>query len=311
MPFDSAEAARKASFVQFAYNMFGDSTNLTPPADPGIAASGYDLLLHLKAKDFKDEKFYGYLAKSRTNPGDFVLAIRGTENLAEWLLDFAALPVLFTPAPEAGFVALGFLSIFNSFTFVDAAGTESNLNDTITRLNATAPISSLTIAGHSLGGALATLAAADVAIANPSGVRDKLTLWTFGSPRVGLLDFAATCNKVVKTSFRIWNTLDVVPQVPTFPFIHVSGLGDQIVQTEDQLKTLIVTPACEHHIATYQWLLHSAAFPLGVSCDAATSDLLTPHIAAVTPRARGLSADRPQILELGGQTLYLAMRGHR
>ena len=85
-------------------------------------------------------------------------------------------------------------------------------------------------------------------------------------PRVGLLDFAASFNQAVPTSYRIWNTLDIVPQLPTFPFIHVSGLGDGIVQTLAQLETLVATPACEHHLTSYQWLLDAANFSLDPGC---------------------------------------------
>src|SRR5690242_7269124 len=255
MELDKKDAAHKANFVEFAYNMFQDGV-LRPVPDPGIRQAGYELLYYLNATDIDTEQFYGYLAVSTTNPGDVILAIRGTEDFREWLLDFAALPVPFTPQPDAGFVALGFQSIFDSFVFVDKTGaTSKDLNTTITDLNAATPIQSLTVIGHSLGAALATLTAADLALLNVAGVQDKLSIYTFASPRVGLLDFAASFNDAVPTSFRIWNTLDIVPELPTFPYIHVSGFGDGIIQTQDQLATLTLTPGCEHALTSYLWLL--------------------------------------------------------
>jgi len=266
MTFDSQDAARKAGFVQFAYNMF-KTGGLLPPADPGIGQAGFDLLYYLNASDFKKKEFYGYLAGSRTTPGEYLLAIRGTENFSEWLLDFASLPVLFKPVPQAGFVALGFYSIFKTFELIDAAGQTSGLNDVVAKLAGAGGVKSFTVLGHSLGGALATLAAAQLAMTNPGGVQDKVAIYTYGSPRVGLLDFAASFNKTVKTSFRFWNVLDVVPEVPTFPFIHVSGLGDKITQNETQLTTLKAVPTCEHHVTTYQWLLDANQFPLDATCN--------------------------------------------
>jgi alpha-beta hydrolase superfamily lysophospholipase len=195
------------------------------------------------------------------------------------------LPVPFTPEPDAGFVALGFLSIFDSFAFVDKTGASQDLNTTITGLNAANPIQSLTVLGHSLGGALATLAAAQLALQDTAGVQSKMSIYTFASPRVGLLDFAASFNDAVQTSFRIWNTLDIVPELPTFPYIHVSGFGDGIIQTEDQLATLTLTPGCEHHLTSYLWLLDAASFALPADCSNAVDHPALTAFAAAADRA--------------------------
>jgi hypothetical protein len=283
MDLNNNEAAQIANFVQFAYNMFSAGVPI-PPADPGIAAAGFDLLYYLNGSDFDVVKFYGFIAASKTNPGEFVLSIRGTENPAEWLLDFIALPVPFTPAPDAGFVALGFLSIFNSFLFIDKTGASMTLSGAVTQMATSAPIRKLTVVGHSLGGALATLAAAELAINNVAGSQSVLTSYTFGSPRVGLLDFAASFNKAVTTTFRIWNTLDIVPEVPAFPFIHVAGVGDGILQTQQQMSTLVFTPACEHHLTSYLWLLDPADFPLDTACNQAAHPVLA-AVALTEPAA--------------------------
>jgi hypothetical protein len=150
--------------------------------------AGYDLTFYLNSRDFEDKKFYGYIAASNADPGNLVMAIRGTEELSEWLLDFSALPIPFTPVPDAGLVALGVLSIFDTFQIADKNGADRGLNDALVSINAATPIQSLTIIGHSLGAALATLTAAQVAIQNPAGVKNRLIIYTFASPRVGLLD---------------------------------------------------------------------------------------------------------------------------
>jgi hypothetical protein len=289
MDLDNRQAAQTANFVQFAYNMFSIG-GLMPPPDPGIAAAGFDLLMYINATDFDQKEFYGYVAVSKTDPGKLIMAIRGTEDPAEWVLDFIALPVPFTPIPDAGFVALGFLSIFNSFELIDRNGTSRSLAGAISMLAAANPITSLTVVGHSLGSALATLAAAELAINNVGGVRAALTIFTFASPRVGLLDFAASFNNAVNTSFRIWNTLDIVPEVPTFPYIHVSGLGDAIVQTEQQLATLLFTPACEHNLTSYQWLLDPADFAPPADCTQAGHPAV---VTAAVATSTGAAAPNP------------------
>lgn len=260
MPFDKSVAARMADFVQFAYRMYF-AGGLKPAPDPGLVKAGYKLRFWLTARDFQDTRFYGYLAQSITNPGNMVLAIRGTENASEWILDFASLPVFFHADAGVGSVALGFQSIQQSFTLIDEQGVSSSLADAVARLAAEAPIQTFNVLGHSLGAALATLAAAELAARNTLGIKSALAVYTYASPRVGLLDFASWFHSNIPVSYRIWNLLDVVPEVPTFPFIHVGGLGDSLVQTQEQLRLLPKTPQSEHNLANYQWLLDPVAYP--------------------------------------------------
>jgi hypothetical protein len=71
--------------------------------------------------------------------------------------------------------------------------------------------------GHSLGAALATLAAARHA---------PTALYTFGSPRVGDADFAASLNDIADTIHRIVNGNDIVTTLlpESFGFQHVGTL---------------------------------------------------------------------------------------
>ena len=245
-----------------------DKTHATgvtlPQASPKIAAAGYEFLYYLNATDFDDTvQFYGYIAKSTTQAGDCVLVIRGTETPSEWLADFTAIPVPFSAAPDAGTVALGFDLIYSTFVFIDAAGTSHTLAEVIAMLAASpGGITGLLVLGHSLGAALAALAAADLCVNNLSNVQAAVQIYTFAS----LLDFIASFDGAVPTSFRIWNTLDTVPYVPPFPYLHVSGLGDAIIQSEQQLNALVFNPGCEHSILSYQWLLDPANHPLQTKC---------------------------------------------
>jgi len=75
------------------------------------------------------------------------------------------------------------------------------------------------ITGHSLGGAIATLAAADLYTVTPD-----ITVYTFGSPRVGDETFASYYDKIVPDTYRLVNHYDLVPHVPQrfLGFRHVS-----------------------------------------------------------------------------------------
>jgi len=78
-------------------------------------------------------------------------------------------------------------------------------------ITALAEADEIYLAGHSLGGALATLAADDLAELgwNIQGV------YTFGSPRVGNWEFARRYNaRLAERTFRVTNAGDPVPWVP-------------------------------------------------------------------------------------------------
>ncbi len=69
----------------------------------------------------------------------------------------------------------------------------------------------LVITGHSLGGGLASLAAARL-VAEGYEVDD---VYTFGSPRTGLRDFAEVYNEALgMNTYRVINHIDIVTRVP-------------------------------------------------------------------------------------------------
>ena len=183
MSYNPQTAARYARFVEFAYDMYSSAPDsLTPAPDPDLNPAGYDLLCYLTAHDFEDVKFYGYLAVSSTAPSELILAIRGTQDFKEWVLDFGALPL---PYLGRGLVAAGFRSIAESFQLVNSDGTGlGDLATVISAHNTTTPITNITILGHSLGGALATLAAAQIAFSDAT-LAATIDLWTYASPGLG------------------------------------------------------------------------------------------------------------------------------
>ncbi len=70
------------------------------------------------------------------------------------------------------------------------------------------------ITGHSLGGALAELCAAQAMFVSKIPVQG---VYTFGQPRVGNKDFAAAVNEKLGSGiFRFVNDRDIVPRVPLF-----------------------------------------------------------------------------------------------
>ena len=76
--------------------------------------------------------------------------------------------------------------------------------------------------GHSLGGALSTLCAADVAALFP---QSAVVMYNFGSPRVGNLKFVQMFNQLVPEAFRVVNDADVVASVPRSRLMNYHHVG--------------------------------------------------------------------------------------
>ena len=89
------------------------------------------------------------------------------------------------------------------------------------------------VTGHSLGGALATLASHAFKTAFPAS---QITCYTYGQPRVGNRPFAYEYNKLVPDHFAVINGQDPVSRVPKGYYkrvgnrIIIDNLGDIIVR---------------------------------------------------------------------------------
>ncbi|MCO5594626.1 hypothetical protein L7F22_048659 [Adiantum nelumboides] len=160
-----------------------------------------------------------------------VIAFRGTEQV-KWKdlrTDLMLLPVSFSPErvggkfKEEAKVHGGFLNAYDSVisrlkSLVKASIKTSNVNGD------TEHPWQVYVTGHSLGGALATLAALELSTSRLSREhRIKVTMYNFGSPRVGNKKFADRYNMIVKDSWRVVNHLDIIPTVPRLMgYCHVA-----------------------------------------------------------------------------------------
>jgi triacylglycerol lipase len=172
-----------------------------------IAASAYDS---------RPERF-GFVIMSEQCA---VMAFRGTGSAVDWVSDFIAQQTPYRPVRGAGQTHKGFTDIYMS------------ARDQIYALLAQLPPGlPLFITGHSLGGALATLAALDIARNTP--FRSPI-VYTYGAPRIGDPKFVQTYNYCVPTHWRFQNEHDIVPHLPplvyqsprtkqTYFYLHVKG----------------------------------------------------------------------------------------
>lgn len=290
---DKQEAVLYGRFVNGAYAMFlRDPTKLYPEPQPGDVPDPYELVAWITMSDYfflwrEKPKFYGFIARNREQKHNFVLAIRGTEGLVEWLDDFMATMVHFRRVPGAVRVERGFNKIYSTLRVVKrhagvkfapaakpgAAPAEGapapdvmqgtfaeqleSLADTLEEpavmslAKERRPRRSFVVTGHSLGSALATLFAMENKEKNKFNIT---TICTFASPRVGDADFAAQFDALPLDSWRIVNSQDLVPKLP----LHLPFFGYQHVATAYAFSSEGVVKrslSCWHSMLTYlHWL---------------------------------------------------------
>jgi hypothetical protein len=210
---------------------------------------GNDLATNMDPRRGHQIVSFGFILQAPNN--DLVIAIRGTEGVWEWIHDCEFLSAKCPFLAGAGNTEDGFTAIYNSLR---AASTSARVVDALAALPFNQATNSLTICGHSLGGALATLLALDVA-ANTNF--KNLTVYTYASPRTGDSLFVNTYNQVVPRTYRIVNRADLVPKLPPPPlYEHVAGLYELNSVTLSPPKFLVKCElACEHHMTSYLHLL--------------------------------------------------------
>eukprot|EP00208_Stichococcus_sp_RCC1054_P005346 CAMPEP_0206142186 /NCGR_PEP_ID=MMETSP1473-20131121/15880_1 /ASSEMBLY_ACC=CAM_ASM_001109 /TAXON_ID=1461547 /ORGANISM="Stichococcus sp, Strain RCC1054" /LENGTH=1445 /DNA_ID=CAMNT_0053537075 /DNA_START=238 /DNA_END=4575 /DNA_ORIENTATION=- len=118
----------------------------------------------------------------------------------------------------------------------------------------------VTLTGHSLGGALATLAAYDIAKAFPSF---EVSCYTFGAPRTGNHAFAKDYNQVVPDTWSVINDQDAVTRAAKFGIfkrpghrVLINSRGDMLVRPSFVETSLRNVPwgssARDHLLSNYK-----------------------------------------------------------
>lgn len=145
----------------------------------------------------------GYIAIDPTNHL-IVLAIRGSVSKANWHADWDMLRVDIDWCPDCR-IHRGFR---NSWHEVSHAVTE-NMRKAVD----THPDYRIVVTGHSLGGAVATIAAAELRRLD-ARFAARTELYTFGSPRVANAEAARWLSDQSHFSWRVTNENDLVPRLP-------------------------------------------------------------------------------------------------
>jgi hypothetical protein len=255
----------------------GDLTNSAGKV-LSAGATGYTVVTTVYANDLAtdmnpsrvdDTVSIGLICQAN-GAGDAVITLRGTEGTLEWIHDAEFGTVACPFLVGAGHTEDGFTAMYSSLR-TGAAPNSPTVAKSIGSLAFPRPVTSVTVCGHSLGGALATLLALDLA-AN-TGFSHPV-VYTYASPRTGDSLFVSTFNQVVTNSYRIENRLDIVPKLPPPPtYQHVDERYELTPVRLLPLPAEILvdfTPSCEHALATYLHLLSlrsgGSVIALDVNC---------------------------------------------
>lgn len=262
---DSRADAQLALLVLDAEDMYeaNGPAVLQPTAGPRIAAA-WNVCGYLVGTDAlfrplgslapgSQRVFYGVLVESIAVPDTFAVLVRGTEGIVEWLEDAEFFCV---PNKRPGNVEAGFFGIYNTFAFRHAGGTELPL---VSSISAIVGNGTVTVAGHSLGAALATYLALDLAKMLPG----QVSLRVFASPHPGDIEFAHAVAAAVPDHVHYRNVVDIVPRVPAgLGYAHLPNTAD-LSPTTAALH-IRMSLGCLHHAICYAALLDPAILNVGI-----------------------------------------------
>ncbi|PIA59295.1 hypothetical protein AQUCO_00400293v1 [Aquilegia coerulea] len=207
---------------------------------------------------YKESNWYGYVAvatdqgKALLGRRDIVVCWRGTLTPLEWVDDFTATMVNgneILHTKKNPMIHQGFYSVYiteDPKSQYNKINSRTQVNEEVKRLAEMYKKEeiSVTVCGHSLGAALATMNAADIRANNIVGPNVPVTSFPYASPRVGnntwkecidamgvatnsdiMQDYdvhAKQAGQPILRILRIVNKLDVVPRSPpAIGFTHV------------------------------------------------------------------------------------------
>jgi predicted lipase len=197
-----------------------------------------DKVRQILQRQYRIRVYSGILLTSKEHN---ILVFRGTQTQAEWLKNLnAAQQMYVSPSgKDYGEVHKGFFQLTRNLS--------PSLAEVAKKLDPTIPCY---ITGHSLGAAIATLAAMELIQAVPQ-IQDQIQLYTFAGPRVCSPTFAKIHSQLIPNAYRIVNLGDTVPLVPPVTignsYVHIGQEWSFLAQFGDVLLN--------HVVDTYQTAL--------------------------------------------------------
>ncbi|CAL4989688.1 unnamed protein product [Urochloa decumbens] len=270
----------------------------------GLPETGYKVtrLLHVASTPTPgwlspcSSSYIGYVAVcddedeiERLGRRDVVIAFRGMVTRSEWLDGFKSNLTRLPAADadeneeenEAPMVVSGFWSLFTAPGEAHCS-LQQQVLDEVQRIireyggKDGTPPRSITIAGHSLGAALAVLSAYEIttaAVATQQGGDEAapmmVTAVSFGGPRVGNAAFRRRLEESGGKVLRVVNSDDIVTKVPGFLVDDDDNQGGEPVKRMDGVPRWLVSKM--------GWGYSDVGRELRVSCQDLASNLVASH----------------------------------
>ncbi|KAF9556708.1 alpha/beta-hydrolase [Agrocybe pediades] len=161
---------------------------------------------------------------------EIVVAFRGTMELGDAFVD---LQIIMQPLKSTGLTSVGDSKVHTGFQFAYNVVADTVLKEVKAQISSY-PSYKVVVAGHSLGGAVATFAAISIKSALPN---TPLKLYTYGQPRVGNAAFASYVEKKIGVNniYRAVHTYDGVPTI-LFKALGYRHFGTEYWHFEDPAK---------------------------------------------------------------------------
>ena len=172
--------------------------HLTYPSLSFTNVPGFQLTAVLYDSFFDTNGFVGYLPSDDS----IYIAFQGSESTTNWLTDFDATKTQYTSYPECN------CQVHQGFYLAQQAVLDQVLT-AVADLKLQYPTALVKTTGHSLGAAIATLTAMDLAKTYPD-----VQSYNYGSPRVGDPKFSAFAGTIMTDFWRVTHYKDCVPHVP-------------------------------------------------------------------------------------------------
>ncbi|MBI6549471.1 lipase family protein [Xenorhabdus sp. VLS] len=258
------EAANLAASVLYAAKMNEQYyNNPTPPADPRIKEDGWKLTAYITGNDtsfsvdsreetLPDHVCYGYVAEKRNSPGEYIIAIRGTD-VTIWQEDIHDISFSstspWTKHPELE-VSQGFFSVYDSMKLIIPIDSEYDFDYSNLKLaNAITQFIGIngqfTIAGHSLGAAIASYLMYEIGTMAPNH-----SACLFACPRPGNSAFSRGVTQNF-SNFEVFNYInDEIPNLPP-EFLEYSSLEHITKFTSQTTIDISDNPLCDHYLIDY------------------------------------------------------------
>ena len=266
MPIDITAAPAFALLAMYAEDMHRDADSgariLKPVVDDRLAPE-WETVAYLTANDpilpakahlqiGPQRLYYGFVARSTLTADTWVVAVRGTSGVVEWIIDgqffYAADPR--GPGLE---VEQGFWGIYSTMSLEPLDGSPV-VSDAALGIAGLVGAGSVTVVGHSLGSALATYLSYDL----ERHLGAKVSAFLFASPRTGNQAWVQIYHAALGDRYVVINyLLDLVPRLPARP--QYATLPNALILRPSSAEAAIrVDVLSDHHVLCYCAMLSLA-----------------------------------------------------